>query len=93
MWENFPGPVDQFRRELGVKTGTLRKLLADSKKLNHVIAGSGAIGLIAADGMGLSHSTEGSTAVPGPELVYDDGSKVIRFPNVDILLEFLKKAS
>ena len=36
-WEHFTGSHDQFRSELGVKMGTLRKLLVESKKLNHVM--------------------------------------------------------
>ena len=37
-WEHYTGSSEQFRSELGVKIGTLRKLLVESKKLNHVIA-------------------------------------------------------
>jgi len=92
-WENYPGRVEQFRRELGMKVGTLRKLLVDSKKLNHVLASSAAVGL----GDAGSAQTQGAEHTRGPsgqlELIYDHGSQIIRFPSLDMLIEFLKKAS
>lgn len=92
-WENYAGPAEQFRRDLGMKMGTLRKLLVDSKKLNHVLASSGAVDL----GELGSEQGAGVGKAGGPggqlELVYDHGSKIIRFPSLDTLIEFLKKAS
>ena len=96
-WEHFAGSPDDFRRELGVKQGTLRNLLVESKKLNHLLASAEGLGL------GVSPDLEGKPTPPGIgghpgtgrslELVYDRGEKVIRFPNVDTLVEFLKKAA
>ena len=37
-WEHYTGSAEEFRSELGVRIGTLRNLLIESKKLNHVIA-------------------------------------------------------
>ena len=92
-WENYTGPADTFRRELGMKVGTLRKLLVESKKLNHVLGSAEAVGLVSSEG-------EASGAVDGSrgsgnqlELVYDGASKIIRFPSVDALIEFLRKAA
>lgn len=97
-WEHYTGSPEQFRSELGVKTGTLRNLLVESKKLNHVIASAGAVGLV-------PESAEEST-VPGEgyiqntantdnalELVFDHGTKIIRFPSVDLLVDFLRKSA
>jgi hypothetical protein len=101
-WENFIGDQDQFRAELGIKTGTLRNLLVESKKLNHVLASAGAMELVAAQtengaGLepGLEHpQSEGKSELNGAlELVFDHGSKVIRFPSVDSLVEFLRKSA
>ncbi len=97
-WERYEGSPEQFRSELGVKTGTLRKLLVESKKLNHVIASAGAVE-IAVEGV-----TEGGTSeephskgngIPGNklELVFDHGFKVIRFPSVDLLIDFMRKSA
>lgn len=97
-WEHYTGSADQFRSELGLKAGTLRNLLKESKKLNHVIASVGAVGLainegdeggpsaeIHSDGNGLSGAVL--------ELTFDNGSKIIRFPSVDLLIEFMRKCA
>jgi hypothetical protein len=90
-WENFTGAPIEFRRELGMKIGTLRKLLTESKKLNHVLASSGAIEVGTSE---LGQQGDVVDASSGYlEMVLDNGSKVIRFPSVDILLEFLRKAA
>ena len=95
-WENFTGPADDFRRDLGVKQGTLRNLLVESKKLNHVLA--------CADGLDLSgdinskeQTADGTGSDNGVsvklELILDHGEKVILFPNVDTLIDFLRRAA
>lgn len=100
-WEHYTGSPDQFRSELGVRAGTLRNLLKESKKLNHVIASVGAVGL-AVEGMGeggileqQTHSDTNGGFGPGSvlELTFDHGSKVIRFPNVDLLIEFMRRSA
>jgi hypothetical protein len=97
-WENYTGGQDQFRSELGIKTGTLRNLLTESKKLNHVLASSGAIGLVAGGPEGSPNSLDHESSdimaqTQSLELAFDHGSKVIRFPNVDMLIEFLRKSA
>ena len=78
-----------------MKAGTLRNLLIESKKLNHIIASTGAVGLV-------PESTEESGR-PGQstirstaqvlELVLDHEVTVIRFPNVDLLIDFLRRSA
>lgn len=99
-WELYTGSQDQFRSELGVRAGTLRNLLKESKKLNHVLASAGAVALSVGGG-----DEEGTPAqaTPDPEgngassnaliLTFDNGSKTIRFPNVDLLIDFMRKAA
>ena len=91
VWENFTGPIEQFRSELGMKVGTLRKLLTESKKLNHALATAGVLG----EPNPGSEGTQDAQIHAGGhlELVYDQGSKIIRFPSVDTLIDFLKRAS
>jgi hypothetical protein len=90
-WEHFTGTPEEFRSELGIKTGTLRKLLVDSKKLNHVIASAGAMGFVAENTEeGVTPANHTSEAL---ELVLDHGIKVIRFPSVDLLVDFLRKSA
>ena len=90
-WEHFTGPIEQFRSEVGIQTGTLRNLLLSAKKLNHVMA--------SASSVTLDETEATSTAEARPpehnrlELVYDHGEKIIRFPDVATLLEFLKRAA
>lgn len=97
-WEHYTGSPEQFRSELGVKIGTLRKLLVESKKLNHVIASTGAVGL-AMDGgheegaPELLHSEENEVCKNALELIFDHGSKIIRFPSVDVLIDFMRKSA
>ncbi len=96
-WERYTGSPEQFRSELGVKTGTLRNLLIESRKLNHVIASAGAVGLVPVENGGETIDQEqrdGSrSADDALELVFDHGNKVIRFPSVDILIDFLRKSA
>jgi hypothetical protein len=98
-WEHYTGTPEQFRSELGMKLGTLRKLLVESKKLNHVLASAGAMELVpenadehAAAQQGYGQNTA-SIAANAVELVFDHGAKVIRFPNVDLLVDFLRKSA
>ena len=90
-WEHFTGPLEQFRSEIGVKVGTLRVLLASGKKLNHAMASADKVALQEQ----LSEPSEAAlqSSQGGPELIYDHGEKVIRFPNVDSLIDFLKRAA
>ena len=97
-WEHYTGSSEQFRSELGVKIGTLRKLLIESKKLNHVIASAGAIGLaIEGGGEGdtpeQSHSDGNEASRNTLELCFDNGTKVIRFPSVDLLIDFMRRSA
>ena len=91
-WEHFTGPIDQFRSEIGIHTGTLRNLLLTAKKLNHAMASSGSLELSE------QVSEEVLKDPPQPdthslELVYDKGEKIIRFPDVDTLINFLKRTT
>lgn len=97
-WEHYTGNAEQFRSELGIRTGTLRNLLIESKKLNHVIASAGAVGLALEGSNSLSsseqsESNENEQSRQPLELAFDNGSKVIRFPSVDLLVEFLRKSA
>lgn len=99
-WEHYAGSSDQFRSELGVRAGTLRNLLKESKKLNHVLASAGAIdlGVVSEDEAGAPaqvtpHSEENGVSSNALVLTFDNGSKTIRFPNVDLLIDFMRKAA
>lgn len=74
--------------------GTLRNILKESKKLNHVLASAGAVGL-AIEGRednGTQPHANGNEASRNTlELAFDNGTKVIRFPSVDALIDFMRK--
>ena len=98
-WENYSGSSEQFRSELGVKIGTLRKLLTESKKLNHVIASATAVALAIGGGteeegsIGAAHSEGDGTLPRTVDLSFDHGSKVIHFPSVDLLIDFMRRSA
>ena len=100
-WEHYTGSIEAFRSELGIKTGTLRNLLIESKKLNHVIASAGAMGLAVENEGQSGHPNQSETAqstgngLPDSalELIFDQGTKVLRFPSVDLLIDFLRKTA
>ncbi len=90
-WENYTGPIDQFRSELGIHIGTLRNLLSAAKKLNHAMASASSLTMP-------EQTEETGGEAPKPtermlELIYDRGEKIIRFPDVDTLIVFLKRAA
>jgi len=98
LWEHYTGSPDQFRSELGVRAGTLRNLLIASKKLNHVIASAGAVGLAVEGEVEGSTPEQPNSAGNGVsrntlELSFDNGTKVIRFPSVDMLIDFMRKSA
>jgi hypothetical protein len=99
-WEHYTGSPDQFRSELGMRAGTLRNLLKESKKLNHVLASAGAVGLAIESGDGESvpaqvtpHSEGNESSSNALVLTFDNGSKAIHFPNVDLLIDFMRKSA
>lgn len=87
-WEDFTGPSEEIRRALGMKIGTLRNLWVESKKLNHALASAEMLAMPeTAAGTGVQ--SEGKPL----ELVFDGGNKIIRFPDISSLIEFLKRAA
>lgn len=77
-----------------MKVGTLRKLLSESKKLNHVLASAAAMGLGDPETEQLAQDASAALNSSGYlELVFDNGNKIIRFPSIDVLIEFLKRAA
>lgn len=92
-WENFTGSIEEFRSQLGIHTGTLRNLLSSAKKLNHAMASAGSIELNEQAGGEALEEAPAQSSPRNLELVYDKGEKVIRFPDVDTLINFLKRTA
>jgi hypothetical protein len=87
-WEKWTGPADKFYKSIGVSSKGMGSIIGRAKKLRR--EGFPAqdfkeIKLAGGDPTNLSPCT-------GIEIVWDNG-KVIRFPQVENLIEFLKKVS
>lgn len=91
-WENWQGPVKDFYRAIGVSAKGMASIIGRAKKLRregHFPAGE--FKEIQVEAAPVSR-VGGSGPCTGIELCWTEG-KVIRFPQVDQLLEFLKKAA
>jgi len=91
-WEQWTGPASGFYTALGVSAKGIASILKKAKKLKRegFPVGGGDFKEIQIAGPGTAASP--STPCTGIELGLTDG-RVIRFPQVDQLVEFLKKAA
>ena len=96
-WENWSGSTKEFYQSVGFSHTQLASLIGRAKKLKrdgHF--GSGDFKEIVVENPQTEEDTETSSYSNSSkcrvELVWDNG-KVIRFFEVDLLLEFLKKAA
>ena len=89
-WEQWTGPAKGFYSALGVSAKGISSIIGKAKKLKREGFPTGDFKEIQVE-----HSSSPS-GQPGPctgiELYWDQG-KVIRFPEVDQLVEFLKKVA
>lgn len=87
-WENWPGSAADLYRELGLSKMQMVTMIQKAKRLvkSGVVTESEFKEIAVAGGI-----SQGSPC-QGIELGLSDG-RVIRFPTVDPLLEFLKKAA
>ena len=88
-WENWPGTAANLYRELGLSKMQMVTMIQKAKRL---VKGGAVLESefkeIAVSGGPIA----GGAPCSGIELQWSDG-KIIRFPAVDPLLEFLKKAA
>jgi hypothetical protein len=92
-WEQWTGPASGFYGAIGVSQKGISSIIGKAKKLRregHFPADD--FKEIKLDGSGVPAGPAASGPCVGIELGLTDG-KVIRFPQVDQLLEFLKKAA
>lgn len=89
-WENWTGTAADLYRDLGLSKMQLVTMIQKAKKL----VKNGAVVESEFKEMAVVGSSLAPTGTPcqGIELCWSEG-KVIRFPSVDPLLEFLKKAA
>lgn len=89
-WEQWTGPAKGFYSALGVSAKGISSIIGKAKKLKREGFPAGDFKEIKIDGAGSLPVNFGPCV--GIELSWDQG-KVIRFPHVDQLVEFLKKVA
>ena len=88
-WEQWTGPVKDFYRAIGVSQKGMASIMGKAKKLRR----EGQFPTEEFKEIKLENpAASGSGPCIGIELSWTEG-RVIRFPQVDQLLEFLKKAA
>ena len=90
-WENWVGSSKEFYRSLGFSHAQMASVIGKAKKMKREgVFGEGEFREIKIDGM--ASTADASNPCAAAEVVWTNG-KVIRFSGVDLLLDFLKKAS
>lgn len=89
-WEHWTGPAAGFYTAVGVDFRKMAGFIGRAKKLKQEGYGVSEFKEIQLESSTATHSTV--APCNGAEVVWNDG-KVIRFSQVDLLLEFLKKAA
>lgn len=90
-WESWTGPTSGFYSAIGADHRKMAKILGKAKKLKREgrVVVSSEFTELTPESLGVSVGGIGSTGI---EIAWD-GGRVIRFPRVDDLIEFLKKAA
>ena len=92
-WEQWTGSSKEFYRSLGLSAAQISPMLGRAKKLKREGRfGEGEFKQLKVEGDDASASTPQSNPCSGAEIVWTNG-KLIRFAEVDMLLDFLKKSA
>ena len=86
-WESWTGKAKEFYGSLGVSQQSMSNMIRKAKRLNRNVAGSEFKEMNIESIIGAAPG--GIVAI---EVTWDNG-KVIRFPSVDQLIDFLKKVA
>ncbi len=89
-WESWTGPASGFYSELGINKNSGGRMIGEAKKLKRegfATDGFKEVKVIGSDG-----AVAGIGPCQGIEIVWSEG-KLIRFPQVEQLIDFLKKVS
>lgn len=90
-WENWSGSSKEFYRGLGYSRQQMAGIIGKAKKLKREgYFGAGEFKQVSVEGDVAQSS--GATPCIGAEIVWTNG-RTIRFAQVDMLVEFLKKAA
>ena len=91
-WEQWTGSAREFARALGMNRNAIPKLIGKGKKLKREGFPTGDFKEIKIEGSSSLAEPAGVAPCSGIELSWTEG-RIIRFPQVDQLLEFLKKTA
>ncbi len=92
-WEQWNGPASGFYQAIGINHVKMAGLMGRAKKLKREGFGVSEFKEIQVEtGTNTTGNTMSLAPCSGAEVVWNDG-RVIRFSQVDLLLEFLKKAA
>ncbi len=84
-WEKWTGPADGFYKAIGVSAKGMGSIIGRAKKLRRE-------GFPAQEFKEIKIDPTPLSPCSGIEIVWDNG-KLIRFPQVEYLIDFLKKVS
>jgi hypothetical protein len=87
-WEQHTGPSTELAKQLGMKPNQLNRQIREARK---AAARSDAIDPVFEE-LQMSGASEGGSVGTVIEMIWG-GDKVVKFPNVDCLVEFLRKAA
>jgi len=87
-WEQWKGPMKEFYRAIGVSSKGMASVIGKAKKLRR----EGHFPAEEFKEIKVEPAAMGVIPCAGIELSWSEG-RIIRFPSVDPLLEFLKKAA
>ena len=92
-WENWTGPTKDFYRSLGFTAKQMAGIIGKAKKLKREgYFGTSEFKQVVVEVDQAAGSPSQSNPCSGAEIIWTNG-KLIRFSEVDMLLDFLKKAS
>ena len=94
-WENWTGPASGFYTTIGVDQRKVASFIGRAKRLKQEGYGVSEFKEIQVEDQpapGSSGNVISLAPCNGMEIIWNDG-KIIRFSQVDLLLEFLKKAA
>lgn len=91
-WEHWTGPASGFYTALGISAKGIASLIKKAKKLKREGFPSGDFKEVRIEGGGGEVPASSAGSCSGIELCWSEG-RVIRFPQVDSLIEFLKKVA
>lgn len=88
MWEEHRGPSTVLAKQLGMTAGQLARQIREARKAANL---TDAIDP-AFEALQVQSSPEGAASISEIVLSWG-GDKVVKFPNVDLLVDFLRKAA